>query len=401
MAASTALFLVSTNCYVFLVARILQGIAGAVLGVIGLTLMFETVDKTRTGEAMGYVSTAMTTATICGPMLGGVIYQVANYYAVFAVPIALLCIDIVLRLLMIEKRGAEQWRTEETGPSTMASQDRHNASGANEPHALHPEMEENAGTNPPSSSKRENATNRTPLLSSSRSDTQNQRPSKIAATLHLLAEPRLLVALFTIFASFTVITALESTLPIFVINRFHWNTSGAGLIFLAINIPSLFGPALGKLVDHYGARVPCTIGCVLMATSITLLHLVENPTKGQVILLVGLLVLLGFSVASVNLTAMTEVGNSIHAMEERDPRRFGEGGGLAQGYAFLNMAYAAAQLIGPLLAGFVAHRIGWKGMTLVLGACYFVTAIPIALFSGGWILSNRKSQRDIHQEEAS
>lgn len=72
MAASTALLLVGTTRYVLLIARVLQGIAGAVLGVIGLTLMFETVDKTRSGEAMGYISTAMTTATIYGPLLGGV-----------------------------------------------------------------------------------------------------------------------------------------------------------------------------------------------------------------------------------------------------------------------------------------------------------------------------------------
>ena len=178
-----------------------------------------------------------------------------------------------------------------------------------------------------------------------------------------------------------------------MIRTFGWTTSGAGLIFLAINIPSLLAPLLGKAIDRFGPRIPCTMGCIVMALGVILLRLVHENTKKQQILLVAILVLISFPQSFVNLASMAEIGNSIRAIEERSPDDLGGHGGLAQGYAFFNMAVAAAQLIGPLLAGLINDRFGWQVMTLSLGLVYLISAIPIALFVGGRITTERGKDR--------
>lgn len=79
---------------------------------------------------------------------------------------------------------------------------------------------------------------------------------------------------------------------------------------------------------------------------------------------------------------MTEVFQVIEDHEAEFPGVFGEKSPVAQAYALFNMAFAAGQLLGPILAGGVRVQAGWGVMTLVLGLLCGVTAVPIALFSG-------------------
>ena len=48
---------------------------------------------------------------LMGPFLAGIIYDRAGYYAVFGTILAILAFDFLLRLVMIEKQYAMQWRT--------------------------------------------------------------------------------------------------------------------------------------------------------------------------------------------------------------------------------------------------------------------------------------------------
>jgi len=48
---------------------------------------------------------------LLAPLLGGVVYSHAGYYAVFAMAFGLIAVDILLRLAIIEKRRADRIRT--------------------------------------------------------------------------------------------------------------------------------------------------------------------------------------------------------------------------------------------------------------------------------------------------
>lgn len=51
------------------------------------------------------------------------------------------------------------------------------------------------------------------------------------------------------------------------------------------------------------------------------------------------------------------------------------------------MSFAFGSLVGPFLAGFTRQQAGWGTMHWALGLAAGVSAVPILLFMGGWILT--------------
>ncbi|KAI3113900.1 hypothetical protein CBS147333_2135 [Penicillium roqueforti] len=106
LAAATALLCVGTNIALWIVGRLFQGAAAAVVWTAGLALIVDTIGKDDLGQAIGYVSMAISIGTLAGPLLGGVVYENGGYYAVFGLAFGFIALDIILRLLLIEKRHA-------------------------------------------------------------------------------------------------------------------------------------------------------------------------------------------------------------------------------------------------------------------------------------------------------
>lgn len=44
---------------------------------------------------------------------------------------------------------------------------------------------------------------------------------------------------------------LPKVLPLFVMRTFGWSSSGSGLIFVAMFVPSAFGPLVGLYPEYY------------------------------------------------------------------------------------------------------------------------------------------------------
>jgi MFS family permease len=92
-----------------LVARILQGASAAVVWtVLAITVMTDHTGTKGLGQAMGYVAIARSVGIAIGPLLGGVVYARAGYYAVYAMVFAFLVFDIISRLVLIEARVAKK-----------------------------------------------------------------------------------------------------------------------------------------------------------------------------------------------------------------------------------------------------------------------------------------------------
>lgn len=56
-----------------IIARILQGLAEAVMWTIGNALVVDTMRKDQLGVAMGFISMSMNIGTMAGPALGGIL----------------------------------------------------------------------------------------------------------------------------------------------------------------------------------------------------------------------------------------------------------------------------------------------------------------------------------------
>lgn len=184
MAASTTLFAFGRTAAILLIARALQGVSAAIIRVGGLALITDTFEAGKAGSAMGWQSVGMFLGTFTGPSLSGLLYENFGFSAVFGVCYAVLCLDMLLRIIMIERRDALRW------------QDMEQALRADESSLLMPrEHQLESGQRMPTTGEEGSSASAKPS------------PSLIFT---LLKDRRLLTALWATFSCAVIMTALES-----------------------------------------------------------------------------------------------------------------------------------------------------------------------------------------------
>lgn len=338
LAGATVMVHLGGSFVTIVVARILQGFSAAVVWIVGLALLADTIPKAKIGRAMGYVYMGLSLGVLLGPLLGGVIFDAAGYDAVFAVAYGIIAIDVLMRLVAIERSTVRRWLPEET-------------------------LE----------------------LASLQNQTARDSNSSVAKRAHpmitLLRSKRLLTSLFGTIVKAVLVTSLDAILPLYVKSTFNWTSRGAGLLFLALVVPSFLGPLVGHLTDRLGAKWIATLGFILATPVWTLMRLVTQNTVGQKVLLVALLVLHGLCTNLIITPIMAEITHIVEG-KARDGH-FGVNGAYAQAYGLFNLAYAIGCMLGPLWAGFVLEQRGWGTVTWTMAVACAGTAVLMALGCGG------------------
>jgi MFS family permease len=251
------------------------------------------------GQAMGYVAMATSLGSLSGPLLGGVVYARAGYYAVFAMGFAIIGVDILLRVMMVEKSAARQWLspTEDATANDLTSQDPPGVEIKPMP-AI-----KNLRDGLPLDLKKATS----PKLHKRHPASTPNWTQRLPPVITLLRIPRLLVSLFGCFVQATTNASFDSVLPLFVKNTFSWNSTGAGLIFICLVVPALFSPVVGIISDRCGARVITTVGLLGAVPFWVLLRLVTYDSIAQKALLCSLLALIGLFMALVMAPLMAEI----------------------------------------------------------------------------------------------
>ena len=242
-------------------------------------------------DRMGLILSGMNLGALIAPFVAGAVYEHAGYYAVFCVVLGVLVFDSVLRLAMIEKRTAAKWLEKPSGVSDEEAVLPPNPSTAyhegngQEYRRVQPEV----NGQPLLSSLIGDETS--PLLAKDdqRSTSWFQRTFPTMSIL--LGSPRLMTAVYGVFTHTTLIASFDAILPQFVKRTFGWTSTGAGLIFLAITIPSLLGPVVGALSDRYGTKKISLVGFATTIPFLALLGVVNGPELAYQVLLVVLLVI--------------------------------------------------------------------------------------------------------------
>lgn len=162
-------------------------------------------------------------------------------------------LDIVLRVLMIEKTIAMTWleKTEDEPYGEKQQSDlEHNTRGqVVEEKELEVQVQEvNADT---------------------------ERRTRLPAVLRLLSSRRLRVALWASFAIGAILAGLETVLPVHTEETFGWDSEAAGLIFLPLTLPSFLGPLVGWICDRFGPKWPMTAGFLSLCPILMLLRYVS------------------------------------------------------------------------------------------------------------------------------
>lgn len=374
LAGATALLAVGTNIGLWVAGRLLQGVSAGMLWVVCLALLTDTVGAGGIGQAVGVIGIPMSIGPIVGPLLGGVIYGHGGYYGVFGLMFAMLGVDALLRLVMIERKVAQKWRDDQTVPPRTS--DKHlESDGLASPMSC-TEMPAASCAMAESGDK---ITDRDAVSSPS----QHRQSSP---KLRLLLSFRMLVALIGGLLQSSLNVAFDSTLPLIVNSLFGWEQTGQGLIFITILLPSLLQPVFGAITDRYkhGRRLLAAGGCLLAVPAYVLLRLVTQNTLSQKALLCVLLVIIGLAMAIAMPAIIAEIGATVADAEETDPHAI-NGSVIATGWSLVNAAYAAGCLIGPLFAGLIRNAAGWQTTTWCLGLLSAVTGVFLLLCLGGWI----------------
>lgn len=447
LAAATLMLCFGSHIAVLVAGRILQGASAAIVWTVGLALLVDTVGQKEVGQVMGYVSISMSVAILIAPLLGGVVYDRAGYYGVYYMAFALIVLDIILRMTMIEKKFAQKWGKEGepiSAPGPSEGKDAPPHSQRRDSWPLHPDsvphmlsekklaakwttkdgQRAEPRTRPeelvnPQDTKRisplsnpdtiiEEPEPRSHTNSLNYCQPQPESPSAAspvkdrnrAPVIILLSSRRLLSALYCALVQSALLTAWDAVLPLRVSKLFGWQSLGAGLIFLPLVLPSFIAPLVGAFSDKYGARLPTTIGFLLSMPSLVLLRIVDHGGKKQVVILCVLLTLLGTALTIVMTPLLAEITYILNAKERHHPGLFGEKGAYAQAYGLFNCAFAGGMLVGPLWAGFVVEKSGWGTMCLSLGVLAVVSSVPAFLLTNGWIGRRTRKKPDEDQQTA-
>lgn len=209
LGSATILFALAPSLTFVLVARALQGFATAVVFTVGYALLVDKVGTEQLGQAMGYTSMSLSLGWFLGPVIGGIIYKKWGYFAVFALPLILVGVEIALRLLIVE------------GEREL-------------PKAFETEVDDRE---------------RQPLLSQIARLKSVQRNALVV----LMQSPRFLVGMFGFSVLNGQMMAMDGVLPVYVKESFGFNSEQVSLVFIALTMPTLLSPLFGGLSDRLGS----------------------------------------------------------------------------------------------------------------------------------------------------
>lgn len=374
---------------------------------------------------MGFVLSGMNLGTLIGPFLAGIIYARLGYYAVFAVVLGVIAFDFSLRLLMIEKKTAAKWMlrgenfyqpSHESGvvPASTSTATTYSGSGGSSTTRPGSEQADDQVLIPESPDETSILLPRKVPLPKKKSSWFSRKFPTMAL---LLSSPRLRAAIYACFTTATVSATFDAILPMFVKRTFHWNSAGAGLIFLALTVPSLLGTAIGGISDRYGTRRISLVGFALTTPSLALLGVVRDDMLVNKVLLPVILVFVGkyepicpyppltlpisspnlinpkalsslnlFTGIGLNLTIAPLVAEMFYAvaiLSEENAGVFGKGGAYAQAYSLFDAALGMAVLCGPAGGGFFLEQTNWQVTVGILAVFCAVGSFPVWRYTGG------------------
>ena len=369
-AAAFALFQAARSLEVFIIARVLQGLAAAAVTGAASGLLATAARYGSTGSlSPAFIqSTGMAT----GPLVAGLLYD-DHLDAVFYCAYALVALNIVLVLVAIK-----------TTPI-------HEASEMDEPAGLRQETGLGGyGTVPSGAGGLRRSFSRSISPTALPPSGQQSGPQSLVDTVRW--NPRLSVALGGYIVLGLLTSALYTVLPLFLQRHFNWSVLSSGSMFVPLFAPAaLIGPLAASLAGRVpnSARFLAAFG--FLACIPAFLHL--GQLKTTLVQHAFLLTLSGLSLATglCGGPLVAEIANGVSSSASD------AWAATALAASLPALANAWGSLIGPLFAGAVNWLWGWQAMTVSLAIVAAATGVLSLMFLQGWI---RSPYRDAYTRDS-
>ncbi|KAL8974052.1 MAG: hypothetical protein Q9197_001708 [Variospora fuerteventurae] len=325
--ASLGAIALSTGLPLLYFSSVLQGAAGALLNITALSTLADIVGSSNMGKTVGVSGPIMKAGSLAGPMVAGLLLSKVGYWRAWTVPIALIILDLLLRLTVMER------------PRTPGAQ---------------PIVETLSSDHSP--------TIKTPLLAKFSANGSEQSLIQPLSSIHyftfVIKQQRIISSIFLTVVFSIASSSFNTTLPLHAQTTFRWGPREVGLLFLALLGPSvMLSPFAGWLRDALGVRRPAMAGTFLAIPSFVLIGHAGNEGVSWLrgdhgkVLLVGALLLAGFAIELTAGTAIIEGTLVIDELAARNPGIFGPRGGYSRYFALTTMLVPVGWLLGPLVSG--------------------------------------------------
>ncbi|EED15908.1 MFS transporter, putative [Talaromyces stipitatus ATCC 10500] len=379
----TVIVAAAPSVAILITGRIILAIGGNAAWIIGLATLADTVGTENAAKTLGAISVIYNSGLLVGPMVSGWLLRLVGYWPTWCTAIAVLIIDMAMRLVIIESPKDQKHAT--TGKPRSAT------NGINERSLAENVDVEAAGAGEDSTNSLHETT---PLLQppisnpgelqdpSSQKDALQQDNGTSNFYRIVLSHPRALTAMACHMTSSLVVTSLDTTLPLHVIRDFGWNTTQTSSMFFLIQLPQLaLGTFTGWLKDKYGTKVPTGVGYLLTGLLLWLLgtpgkdglSFIGSGQKGQIIYS-SILLALGFARSFTIGTGIIEMTSVIREIQTEEPGIFGPNGGYSRAYSLTNLSWNIGLLTGPLLSGTLVQVVGYYYMNFTFGCSNFLSA---------------------------
>lgn len=371
---ATALLCIGTNLALWIVGRLLQGAAGAMVWTVGLALLVDRFEEDALGQALGYAAMSTVGGTTAGPLLGGILYEHGGYYAPFGLAFGVLVLDAVLRM-MIAENAPEETTMEPTNVEHVQVKTEKQEAPVEENATATVSGEEGAGVCTRKNQTPDQSGLKPPPLGSC-------QPSAHAAALCLLRSPRMLLALTVYFLVSAVLAAFDSVLPLHVHDTFGWKQTAQGLIFIPLMAPHVIDPVIGSVLDRWPRTRYYLIAAALFAMVpllCSLRYVTENLLSHK-ILLCALLALIGACIGIIETPVMVEVTRLALDAPVASPGALGGKALIALACGLSNGFFAAGALMGPFFGGYIRDYAGWTTMSWALAVPMGVCGVVVLVF---------------------
>lgn len=386
---ATILFMLGVKPWVIIVARVFQGLSAGVVYTAGLTLLVDTIESHELGPWIGFGLSGMNFGVLVSPTLGGIVYEKAGFYPVFIMGLGVVLINLILILLMIDRKTAAKYRghNDSTKSSSLPNGNSPKSAIANGKRRLSNVEEGDSNIT-------------TPLLSRCRetSSAVAKDPSWWTIVGGFLRNHRIFAALYGCLINTILVSAMDAVLPIFIKQTFHWFSGATGAMFLNLTIPSLIGPFVGMISDKYGVRLISGLGFTLAAVAVALLALIQHDDTTNKVMACVLLSFVGKLRTefhelqfyplicshhtgiglSTSLTPLVaEIPRIVNTVQEEQPDIYGDKSAVTEAYMLLDAALGAGTVLGPLLSELAFENLGWTGCTAMLGFLSVSAIFPV------------------------
>ncbi|BGP23006.1 hypothetical protein JCM10295v2_001899 [Rhodotorula toruloides] len=362
MAGALILFMESRSFVAMFVARLWQGMSGTILWTFGLALVIDSVPEHRVGASLGTVMAGFSAGEAIGPPIGGVLYRHLGFRAPTIFLLILLAFDLILRLAIIEKKTALRWV--EKGVVIPGF------SAPNYSPATASDRELKDVISPATATQ--GAAEKRQLADGSESAAEDSNLWR--TTWRLVQDPRAAVAVGIALLYGVVFGLLDTGMALYVKSQYGLDEQGAGLIFIAVVVPSfIVSPLAGWFTDCYGSKWPATLGVTIFVATYPLL-LIEGPLP----LFIFFLALVGVGLSCVVTPTTHDLNIATAATPGAEP---------AQVFALFNLAFSLGSFIGPICGGQIMHsmsaRNGFVTVTLIGTALVALAAPLVLVYTGG------------------